>query len=368
MTYRHWRYSGLLAILLVTAGAAFAADADKPLTPQQKRETAGFLYKFRTSAKDPEARAKAVDGLLEIGGAAVPQLLDAVNKELLPLQARYKTDFLKAALQVQAARIKAAPAGEVDTQRRAVLDLGSDPGLTHEAIVAKGDPAMAKLAACLSVDREAVLKDADALKKERDGLQALGGFWERAMADLSRPAPKPDPAAKADPAAKPDPPAPAAPKFEETLVADEEICALCALASGDDGRKILLDNMALEAKLPLEEARGLRDVNRIRLLLGLKALRIDLGLCDAARDHSKDMSTKGFFAHESPVPGKKTPWDRAKNFGTTASAENITMGATGAEVDQQWFHSPGHHKNMLGNHVRMGLGNFQKHWTQMFGD
>jgi len=194
----------------------------------------------------------------------------------------------------------------------------------------------------------------------------LGKHWERAMTVMPRPTPKDD--AKADAAAKPDAPDPAAPKFEETLVADEDLCCLCALPPADDGRKTLIDNVPLEAKLPLEEARGLRDLNRIRLLLGLKALKIDLLLCDAARDHSKDMATKGFFAHESPVPGKKQPWDRAKNFGTTASAENISMGVTtGAEVNQQWFHSPGHHKNMLGAHVRMGLGNFQKHWTQMFG-
>jgi uncharacterized protein YkwD len=297
----------------------------------------------------------------------VPQLLDAVNRELQPLQARYKTDFLKAALQVQAAKVKAAGSGEVDAQRRAVLDLGKDPNLTHEALVQKADPAMAKLIEYLSVGREAVLKDADALKKQRDNLQPLGGFWERAMAAMPAPVAKPDPAAKPDAAPKAAAPAPPAPKFEETLVADEEICALCSLPSDDDNRRIVLDNMALEAKLPQAEARGIRDLNRIRLLLGLKALKIDLALCEAARDHCQDMAAKGFFAHESPVPGKRSPWDRAKNFGTSANAENISRGATGAEVNQQWFHSPGHHRNMLGDHGRVGLGNFQKYWTQMFG-
>jgi uncharacterized protein YkwD len=33
----------------------------------------------------------------------------------------------------------------------------------------------------------------------------------------------------------------------------------------------------------------------------------------------------------------------------------------------QWWHSPGHLKNMMGSHGRVGLGNFQKTWTQMFG-
>ena len=103
------------------------------------------------------------------------------------------------------------------------------------------------------------------------------------------------------------------------------------------------------------------------MLVGLNALVLDPKLCAAARDHSKDMAEKGFFAHESPVPGKKTPWDRAKNFGTTASGENIFMGSNDPHAAiTGWFYSPGHHKNMFRpNLVRMGLGCTGKHWTQM---
>jgi uncharacterized protein YkwD len=69
------------------------------------------------------------------------------------------------------------------------------------------------------------------------------------------------------------------------------------------------------------------------------------------------------------VPGKATPWDRARQAGTSASAENIAAGtATGAGANKMWFHSPGHFKNMLSTgHHRMGLGNNGKIWTQMFG-
>jgi uncharacterized protein YkwD len=80
------------------------------------------------------------------------------------------------------------------------------------------------------------------------------------------------------------------------------------------------------------------------------------------------MVEKKFFAHESPVAGKKTPWDRAKNFGTTAGAENIANGAAaGRATIMQWWHSPGHLKNMMGAHNRVGLGNFKTTWTQMLG-
>ena len=109
-------------------------------------------------------------------------------------------------------------------------------------------------------------------------------------------------------------------------------------------------------------------LNLTRNLLGLNALSIDLKLCAAARDHSADMQRLKFFAHESPVAGKKTPWDRAKNFGTTASGENIMMGVRdGKAANLGWFHSPGHHKNMLGNHNRVGMGLTGAHFTELLG-
>ena len=74
------------------------------------------------------------------------------------------------------------------------------------------------------------------------------------------------------------------------------------------------------------------------------------------------------FAHESPVEGKRTPWDRAARFGTSASGENIAGGqTTGAGANLGWWYSPGHHKNMLGGFGRVGLGRSGELWTQMFG-
>jgi uncharacterized protein YkwD len=105
------------------------------------------------------------------------------------------------------------------------------------------------------------------------------------------------------------------------------------------------------------------------LYVGLGALELDPQLCEAARDHSKDMAEQNFFAHESPVPGKKTPWDRAAKAGTTASGENIFAGSVDAHAaNLGWFYSPGHHKNMFSpGQRRIGLGRHGSHWTQMFG-
>jgi uncharacterized protein YkwD len=135
--------------------------------------------------------------------------------------------------------------------------------------------------------------------------------------------------------------------------------------------RILEQNRKIVAskEVPEEEARGIEECNTLRMLVGLRALILDPKLCDASRDHSKDMAEQGFFAHESPVAGKTTPWDRASNFGTTASGENIYAGSSDSHsANMGWFYSPGHHKNMFSpGQVRIGLGHFGSRWTQMFG-
>ena len=138
-----------------------------------------------------------------------------------------------------------------------------------------------------------------------------------------------------------------------------------------NGKKILASNEKIAEKnsIPAAEVKGIEECNLWRLLVGLNACAIDPKLCAAARDHSKDMATKGFFAHESPVPGKKTPWDRAAKFDTSASGENIYMGSQDPHgANTGWFFSPGHHKNMFSaEQQRIGLGQHGNHWTQMFG-
>jgi uncharacterized protein YkwD len=208
----------------------------------------------------------------------------------------------------------------------------------------------------LLVSPDAVVAGAPALQQQRVRLTALGELWQRCMDHAAKRSPAP--AAGAGDAAD----------FKRMLQTEEETGTLLALAPDDSLRKALVENVALEAKIRSDEAAGIRLLNRIRLVTGLAPLRIDPALCDAARDHSKDMATMNFFAHDSPVPGKRTPWDRASRFGTTASAENIYVGNTNpANAIMGWWHSPGHLKNMMGKRPRVGLGRHEKHWTQMFG-
>jgi len=129
------------------------------------------------------------------------------------------------------------------------------------------------------------------------------------------------------------------------------------------------DEIALKSQIPKKEREGIREVNEWRLLLGLNALDLDPKLCEASRGHSEDMYKHKFFAHESPIAGKETPWKRAAEAGTKATGENIYMGSqVPASANKGWFFSPGHHKNMFKNsHIRIGLGQYKQYWTQMFG-
>ena len=111
--------------------------------------------------------------------------------------------------------------------------------------------------------------------------------------------------------------------------------------------------------------------NEYRMMMGLRALRIELVLIDAARSHSVEMRTLGYFDHVSPVAGRRMPWDRAKlaGFPGPMVGENIAMGyETAEEVHEGWRTSPAHHRNMLAPEwERIGVAFDDDHWTQMFG-
>lgn len=131
--------------------------------------------------------------------------------------------------------------------------------------------------------------------------------------------------------------------------------------------RIFETNAERAAEIDPKEAEGIRFLNLRLVLIGLPAQEIDVKLCAACRDHSKDMKEIGFFYHESPVEGKEHFAQRASNFGTSASSENISKGApTGEKAIMGWWYSPGHHRNMLGGKARVGLGYHESHWTHNF--
>ncbi len=352
----------IAAVVLLCFMAVAVRAADKPekksrpvLTPDQRANVNKLLVEYRSAGNDVEKKQAVCDKVLEIGPAAAPLMLAAVNRDLQPKLKKFQAKFQAAAVAASKRKTGKVDLSEVMELRKTVLDLQKlGDGFTHEIIVEKADPAMAKLRAVFVLDRGEVLDKSKDLQAERKKLTDLGRLWERCQIQM--------PNESADDT-KTSPPT-----FESYLLDEENLAVSLAAPLDPRTRAVLAMNAKLAEKIDPEEARAILELNLTRNLLGLPALMIDLNLCAAARDHSTDMEKQGFFSHESPVEGKKTPWDRAKRFGTTASAENIFKGAkSGKGANDGWFHSPGHHRNQMGNHTRVGVGRSGGLFTQMFG-
>jgi uncharacterized protein YkwD len=338
-----------------TKAAAPAAATKAPeLSPEQRKKLIEAFDEFARSKAGSDAWFAAGEKVLNFGPEGARKALATVEACYRNLGRQYKTAFARRAGQVMTDRLaelkkQGKSAAQIDQDIRAarqpVLDLLAMPEPDKAEIVAKGDPAMITLDKLMGLDRQAILDGDEALGKQRQELLRAWLLRDRCCGEQQGGQP------------------------QTRLAALEEVVAMQAMPIPPADRNTLEGNFAMSDKLAPEEAEGIRDLNRMRLLLGMDALAIDLKLCEAARGHSKDMTEKKFFAHDSPVPGKATPWDRARQAGTSASAENIAAGtATGAGANKMWFHSPGHFKNMLSTgHHRMGLGNSGKIWTQMFG-
>ncbi len=131
-------------------------------------------------------------------------------------------------------------------------------------------------------------------------------------------------------------------------------------------KEILALNEALARFLTPQEFAAVQGLNNYRARCGLFPCLIDLSLCNAARYHSSNMQSRGFFDHVSP-------WGenflmRAARYGTSASAENIFMGSSsGMAANNAWINSSGHRANMVGPYQRVGVGNAGGFFTQVFG-
>ena len=99
-------------------------------------------------------------------------------------------------------------------------------------------------------------------------------------------------------------------------------------------------------------------------------LTMNAALRCAARSHSTDMGTRGYFDHYSPKG--VGPGERMQEAGYAASTwgENIAWGyASPAEAVSGWMASPGHCANIMhAQFSETGVGYYQGAlWTQTFG-
>jgi uncharacterized protein YkwD len=98
--------------------------------------------------------------------------------------------------------------------------------------------------------------------------------------------------------------------------------------------------------LDAEKARDL--INAYRRKKGLRPLKLQPALTEAARAHSRDLAKWDRISHFGS--DGSNPWDRVKRAGYHAklAAENVGTGqASLEEVLKGWEASPGHNKNLL---------------------
>lgn len=343
---------GVVAFGAIVTGSSSRGDGGGSPAAEARRLQA----EYKRAGTAPE-KQRIAEALLALGPEGGRRLHGIARADLLQRQPRYAASFQRGVARLlDQRRGTGDPTAEIESLRRTIRDVAAAADLSREMIEARSDPAIERLQELLLVPPADVLAADPALAAEREELLALAAWAERAAAlvpenDRAR-LPRVD--TRAEAAAR--------------LDAADALAAVSALPISPADRQALAANATLARDLDPEEVRGILRLNEIRILVGLPVQAIDPGLVTACRVHSQDMATRGFFAHESPVAGRESPWKRAQAAGTSASAENIAAGAdTGEAAILMWWHSPGHHKNMLGDQKRTGLGRYEGHWTQLFG-
>ncbi len=126
--------------------------------------------------------------------------------------------------------------------------------------------------------------------------------------------------------------------------------------------------------LNAEQARAM--INDYRKQNGLKPLKLNASLTEAAKNHSRDLAKWDRISHFGS--DGSNPWDRVKRTGYNAklAAENVGTGqVTIDEVMKGWKDSPGHNKNLLlkdAEHMGIALvhepkSEFKTFWTLVLG-
>ncbi|MTD95205.1 CAP domain-containing protein [Hyphomicrobium sp. xq] len=136
----------------------------------------------------------------------------------------------------------------------------------------------------------------------------------------------------------------------------------------------LADRDYSHTALDAERARDI--INQYRKDKGLKPLKLNAELSEAAKAHSRDLAKWDRISHYGS--DGSNPWDRVKRVGFKArlAAENVGTGQVDFnEVMRGWKESPGHNKNLLlGDATHMGIAlvqdprtEFKSFWTLVIG-
>lgn len=304
-----------------------------------------LVINFRRAAGSGEKCETAADKLLELGPRGAKILRSIIASDLPRRVASYKKAFYNKARGIGLKKLGATDSKQTQAFQEQFKSIGS---ITRESLKSKAGPAMDGLYDALVPTREEVLEGSKALAARREEIVALDSILTRSKTLLG---------AKSTIAILP-----------KTLEQQEKLISLMCTYMPEAGRKSIEADLKQFGRLGFEEWHGFVHLNVIRMLLGLRPMRIDLKLSAAALDHSEDMARHKFFNHTSPVTGKKTPWDRAARQGAQSNGECIAAGmSSGPRAIRVWFFSPGHHKLIMSRSSRVGIGGYSRKWTLMTG-
>jgi uncharacterized protein YkwD len=300
----------------------------------------------KVSDKSAAVRKAAVQDLLSLGEAGKEPLYEA-------LQARRKAAIAEiAAMKVfSAGKTRARLHQELEKRRAAALALIENaaaypyPSPTHEGQV--------EVNRLVDLVRECWYTPFDLIASWDDGVaKALSLVTE-----------VDDVLAKTEIAYRPD--------MDVVKAAANKAVDMPGYQVDEAWKQVLAYNERLATSATREEKANVLAVNEYRIMMGRHPVKIDERLVRAARGHSIEMVKLKYFAHDGPTPGLRSPGERAAREGYGGGVgENIATGAgTGREAFDLWFHSSGHHRNMISRGwTEMGCGRSAKTmWTQKFG-
>jgi len=170
---------------------------------------------------------------------------------------------------------------------------------------------------------------------------------------------------------------PSAPRAKSPAVAGQQYAALDQAPQGTYEKAptgALSDRDYSHTALDAERARDI--INQYRKDKGLKPLKLNAELTEAAKAHSRDLAKWDRISHYGS--DGSNPWDRVKRAGFRArlAAENVGTGQVDfSEVMRGWKESPGHNKNLLlSDATHMGIAlvqdprtEFKSFWTLVIG-
>jgi hypothetical protein len=331
----------LFLLLPVLPGSVYGEDRRDPARLR-------LLTDEAVAAGTSESRRdELADEILGAGKQGRKRLRKAVRRKFRDGYRVYLKEFRDMSERLTQERRSGLDPEELDRRRTRVLEIGLAEESTGDIIRSACDPLFLSLAESTTVHPIEVLGSSGDLREQQAHLRSLLNLWWRLDPEDSR----------LDPSF-----------LLDEMRRDEMFAAMLGWDLNRRDRSILVRNHSFLPHTDRKEFEAVRLLNAIRLTLGLPTLALDTRLARAGRRHSRDMAENGFHGHDSPVVSRQTPLERAGHAGTTASGENIAIGPPTAEdVIDAWWHSPSHHRLMLGTHTRVGIGRHDRYWTMMLG-